>query len=449
MARPMVALVGRPNVGKSTLFNRLIGQRVAITEDIAGTTRDRNYGSADWAGREFTVIDTGGLEIVPGSDISQRIREQAEIAVAESDVIVFMVDGKTGAANEDAEIAALLRQSTKPVVVCVNKADNEQRRLNAVEFYALGVDEIFPISALHGTGTGDLLDRVVEQLPPAEEEEESEGLKIAIVGRPNVGKSSLLNSILGEERAVVSNVPGTTRDVIDTVVERDGERITLLDTAGVRRRGRVEQGIEKYSVIRTLRAIDRADIVFLVIDAAEGITAQDTHLAGYILDAHRGMAIVVNKWDLVTPKTPQSGAEYTTQVRTEFRFAAWAPILFTSAKTGRGVPDMLDLAKKIESQRARRIPTAGLNDLIQDAVSAHQPASNRGRRLRIYYATQASVNPPTFVFSVNDTELIHFTYERYLENRIREAFGFEGTPLRFFFRPHSTDRFEESRSGKK
>ena len=437
MTKPMVALVGRPNVGKSTLFNRIIGERLAITEDVAGTTRDRLYADADWAGREFTVIDTGGLEITPGSDLLRRVREQAELAVREADVIVFLVDGRVGASTEDSEIAALLRQSGKPVVVCVNKADNEQRRLDAVEFYSLGVEEIFPISALHGTGTGDLLDRVVEQMPRIAEEEPEPGIHVAIVGRPNVGKSSILNSILGEERAVVSEVPGTTRDVIDTVIQHGDQRFVLLDTAGVRRRGRVEVGVEKYSVIRTLRAIDRCDLAFLVIDAEEGITAQDTHLAGFIQDAHKGMAIVVNKWDLVTPKTSQSGGEYTAIVREEFRFAPWAPIVFTSATTGRAIDQLLPLAAEIYAERQLRIPTAGLNDLVQEAVAAHSPASNKGRRLRIYYATQVSVNPPTFVFSVNDPTLAHFTYVRYLENRIRQAFAFTGTPLKMFFRPHS------------
>ena len=439
----MVALVGRPNVGKSTLFNRIIGQRLAITEDVPGTTRDRLYADAEWAGREFTVIDTGGLEITPGSDLSRRVREQAELAVSEADVIVFLVDGRVGASTEDAEIAALLRHSNKPVVVGVNKADNEQRRLDAVEFYGLGVDEIFPISAIHGLGTGDLLDRVVEQFPTGEGPEEEPGVHVAIVGRPNVGKSSILNAILGEERAVVSDVPGTTRDVIDTIVQHGEQRFVLLDTAGVRRRGRVEVGIEKYSVIRTLRAIDRCDLAFLVIDAAEGITAQDTHLAGFIRDAHKGLALIVNKWDLVTPKTPQSGDEYTARVREEFRFAPYAPLIFTSAATGRSIDQLLPLAERVFAERNRRIPTAGLNDLIQEATAAHAPASNRGRRLRVYYATQASVNPPTFVFSVNDPTLAHFTYVRYLENRIRQVYSFEGTPLKMLFRPHSDRDAEE------
>ena len=437
MPRPLVALVGRPNVGKSTLFNRIVGERVAIIEDVAGTTRDRLYASADWAGRDFTLIDTGGLEITAGSNLARRVREQAELAIGEADVVVFLVDSRQGVTAEDAEIAAKLRQSRKPVLVAVNKADNEERRLDAVEFYKLGLGEVMPISALHGTGTGDLLDEVVARLPAAPAEAEVAGIGVALVGRPNVGKSSLLNAILGEERAIVSEVPGTTRDVIDTVVEHEGQRVVLLDTAGIRRRGRVEMGVEKYSVIRALRAIDRADLAFLVLDAVEGITAQDSHLAGYIRDAHKGIGILVNKWDLFAPKTSRSVPEFTARVRDEFRFMPYAPILFTSAKTGQGVGQILDLALSIWERRNRRVPTAALNDLVQEAVDAHAPTTVRGRRLKVYYVTQAGVNPPTFVFFVNDPSLLHFSYERYLENRLRQAFDFEGTPLRLLFRPHA------------
>jgi len=437
MPKPLVALVGRPNVGKSTLFNRIVGERVAIIEDVAGTTRDRLYASADWAGREFTLIDTGGLEITAGSDLGRRVREQAELAIGEADVVVFLVDARQGVTAEDAEIAAKLRQSRKPVLVAVNKADNEERRLDAVEFYKLGLGEVAPISALHGTGTGDLLDEVVARLPAAPAEAEVSGIGVAIVGRPNVGKSSLLNAILGEERAIVSEVPGTTRDVIDTVVEHRGQRVVLLDTAGIRRRGRVEMGVEKYSVIRALRAIDRADLAFLVLDAVEGITAQDTHLAGYVRDAHKGIGILVNKWDLIAPKTNRSVPEFTARVRDEFRFMPYAPILFTSARTGQGVGQIPDLALSIWESRNRRVPTAALNGLVQEAVDAHAPPTVRGRRLKLYYATQAGVNPPTFVFFVNDPSLLHFSYERYLENRLRQALDFEGTPLRLLFRPHA------------
>ncbi len=437
MAKPLVALVGRPNVGKSTLFNRIVGERVAIVEDVAGTTRDRLYSGAEWSGREFTLIDTGGLEITPGSDLARRVREQAELAIREADVVVFLVDSRQGATPEDVEIAGLLRQSQKPVILAANKADNEERRLDSVEFYQLGLGEVIPISAIHGTGTGDLLDEVVDRLPPAAPEEESRGIGVAIVGRPNVGKSSLVNAVLGTERSIVSSAPGTTRDVIDTMVEHEGQRLVLLDTAGIRRRGRVEQGIEKYSVIRALRAIDRSDLALLVLDAVEGITAQDTHLAGYVRDAHKGIGIVVNKWDLITPKTSATQAEFTARIHDEFRFMPYAPILYTSAKTGRGVDQILDLAVSIWQHRQQRVPTAALNDLIQEAVAAHAPAAVRGRRLKVYYATQAGVNPPTFVFFVNDPGLVHFSYERYLENRLRQSLDFEGTPLRLLFRPHA------------
>ena len=437
MTKPLVALVGRPNVGKSTLYNRIVGERVAIVEDVAGTTRDRLYADADWSGRHFTLIDTGGLEITPGSDLARRVREQAELAIREADVVVFLVDSREGITPEDADIAALLRQTEKPVVLAANKADNEQRRLNAVEFYQLGLGEVMPISALHGTGTGDLLDEIIAHLPPPEPEAELGGVGVAIVGRPNVGKSSLLNRILGQERAIVSAAPGTTRDVIDTAVEHKGQRLVLLDTAGIRRRGRIGAGVEKYSVIRALRAIDRSDVVFLVLDAVEGITAQDTHLAGYIRDAYKGIGILVSKWDLVSPKTNRTVPEFTARIRDEFNFVPYAPILFTSAKTGRGVDQILDLALDIWERRNARVPTAGLNDLVQEAVAAHAPVSMRGRRLKVYYVTQASVNPPTFVFFVNDPKLLHFSYERYLENRLRESLDFQGTPLRLLFRPRA------------
>ncbi len=416
MAKPLVALVGRPNVGKSTLFNRIVGERVAIVEDVAGTTRDRLYGNADWNGRDFTLIDTGGLEITPGSDLARRVREQAEVAIQEADVIVFLVDAREGATSEDVAIAELLRQARKPVLVAANKADNEARRLDAVDFYQLGLPELTPISAIHGIGTGDLLDEVVARLPEAPPEEDLGGVGVAIVGRPNVGKSSLVNAILGRERSIVTDSPGTTRDVIDTAVEHRGQRLVLLDTAGIRRRGRVERGIEKYSVMRALRAVDRADVALVVIDAAEGITAQDTHLVGYIRDAHKGIGLLVNKWDLVTPRTSQTAEEFTARIRAEFAFVPYAPILYTSARTGPGVGQILDL--------------------VQAAVAAHQPASRQGRRLKIYYATQADVNPPTFVFFVNDPKLIHPSYERYLENRLRQSLDFAGTPLRLLFRAH-------------
>jgi GTP-binding protein len=436
MPKPIVALVGRPNVGKSTLFNRLVGQRVAIVEDVPGTTRDRIYGAAEWSGREFTVIDTGGLESEPSSEMSRAIRAQAEVAVSEADVIVLVVDAREGLTAEDEAIAELLHASSKPVLVAANKADNPERRLDAVEFFGLGLAEVTAISSAHGTGTGDLLDLIVARLPSADAEESAQGVRVAIVGRPNVGKSSIVNAILGQERVVVSEVPGTTRDVIDTPIEHNGERIVLIDTAGIRRRGRIERGIELYSVIRTLKAVERSDVVVLVLDGAEGITAQDTHLAGFTRDNHKGLCIVVNKWDLV-PKTKQVSAEFTQAVRSAFAFVAYAPVLFTSAVTRRGLGQVLDAVLRISVERNKRIPTARLNDAVERAVAAHQPPSRRGRRLKVLYGTQPTVNPPTFALFVNDPALMPATYERYLENRLREEFGFEGTAIRFFCRARS------------
>ena len=437
MPKPLVALVGRANVGKSTLFNRIIGQRLAIVEDVPGTTRDRLYASGEWNGQEFTLIDTGGIELGEAGDIVRRVREQAKLAISEADVVVFLVDSREGITSEDLEIADMLRASSKPVVLAANKADSEVRRLDSTDFYQLGLGEVVPISAFHGTGTGDLLDAVVGHLPAAAAEEDVAGIGVAIVGRPNVGKSSILNSILGVERSIVSDQPGTTRDVIDTTIEHEGERLVLLDTAGIRRRGRVERGIEYYSVIRALRAVDRAEVAFVVLDASEGITAQDTHLAGYVRDARKGIVLVANKWDLVVPKTQTSQQEFSDKVRSEFRFIPYAPIHFTSAKTGRGVGDLLDLALKIHHEREERVPTARLNDIVQEMLAAHAPPSVKGRRFRVYYATQAGTNPPTFVFFVNDPKLLHFGYERYLENRLRATFGFEGTPVRLIFRPRA------------
>jgi GTPase len=442
MPKPIVALVGRPNVGKSTLFNRLVGARVAIVEDVPGTTRDRIYGAAEWSGREFTVIDTGGLEAEPSSEMSRAIRGQAEVAMSEADVIVLVVDAREGLTAEDEAIAQMLRASSKPVLVAPNKADNAERRLDAVEFFGLGLTEVTPISSAHGTGTGDLLDLIVARLPVAEPEEATQGVRVAIVGRPNVGKSSIINAILLQERLVVSDVPGTTRDVIDSPIEHNGERIVLIDTAGIRRRGRIERGIELYSVVRTLRAVERSDVVVLVLDGVEGITSQDTHLAGYARDNHKGLVIVVNKWDLV-PKTPKVTAEFTQLVRSAFAFVAFAPVLFTSAVTRRGLGQMLDTVLRIWVERNKRISTSKLNDLLERAISAHQPPSRKGRRLKILYGTEPTVNPPTFALFVNDPALMAPTYEHYLENRMREEFGFEGTAIRLILRAR-TEREEQA-----
>ena len=430
---PVVALVGRPNVGKSTLFNRLIGERLAIVEDVPGTTRDRLYGESDWNGVPFVVVDTGGLADDPTDDMVQSIRAQAEVAIQEADVIVLLVDGVAGLTGADEDVAELLRKTRKPVVLAVNKADNAERRQNAVEFYGLGLGDPYPISAIHGTGTGDLLDQVVAELPVTPEEEDDESVKIALVGRPNVGKSSLLNKLLGKERSIVSEIPGTTRDAIDTQLRYEGQDITLIDTAGIRRRGRVEVGIEKYSVLRSMRAIQRADVSLLLVDAVEGITAQDAHVAGYIIEEGKSAVVIVNKWDLIEKDTNTLNA-YAAKVRGALNFLDYVPVLFISAQTGQRVNQVLPTALRVYEARFQRIATAELNRLLQDAIAHHPPPTKGGQRLKFYYATQASVDPPRFIFFVNDHRLVHFTYERYLENLLRERYVFEGTPLRLIFR---------------
>ena len=442
--KPIVALVGRPNVGKSTLFNRLIGERRAIVQNEPGTTRDRVYGSTDWNGVDFTVIDTGGLQEdadLPQDEtevrrlIARQTRNQATMAISEADVIVLIVDARTGPTPQDQEIADMLRRSDKPVVLGANKAERNDLRFDAMEFYNLGLGEPIPISAYHGNGTGDLLDRIVEELPNADEleEEEVEGPKIAIVGRPNVGKSRLLNALLGEERAIVSDEPGTTRDSLDTVIEWEGQQVTLIDTAGIRRRGRVEAGIERFSVVRSMRAIDRADVVLLVIDATEDFTSQDLHIAGYVEEQKKGMVVVVNKWDLVD-KDSKSMDAYRERARRELDFMPYAQLAFISAKTGQRVGKVLEMALEVLKERTRRVPTAALNRVLKEAVAKHQPPSKPGKWVRFFYATQADVAPPTFVFFTNDPKAIHFSYRRYIENELREAFGFHGTPLRISFR---------------
>jgi GTP-binding protein len=474
--KSLVAIVGRPNVGKSTLFNRLVGERVAIVEDLPGTTRDRIYADAEWNGRIFTLIDTGGLELGAEHDISSRITAQARLAIEEADVIVFLVDAKSGITEADSEVAEVLRRSAKPIVLGANKADNATRRQEAVEFYALGLGEPITVSSTSGTGTGDLLDAITEHLPPAEEEEAEDvdaGIpRLAIVGRPNVGKSSLVNAILGQDRVLVSEVPGTTRDAIDTLVEHKGRELILIDTAGIRRRGHIGPGVEKYSVLRADRAIDRCDVAVLMIDGIEGITAQDTHIAGYINDAAKGIVVVINKWDLVrerlreereraaadsmvvVPARPKPSAteqevldakQYHGIVAERLKFVPYAPVVFAAAKTRYHVSNILDHALRIYETRQLRVPTAQLNEVVRDAVQRHHPAVVQGRPLRIYYVTQAEVSPPTFVFFVNDPSLLHFSYERYLENRLREIFGFEGTSIRMQFRARQTDREREEK----
>ena len=457
MTKPLVALVGRPNVGKSTLFNRLVGERLAVVDDTPGTTRDRIEAECEWNGRTFTVVDTGGIEVLPADEQRRiekgkkpltehmplavasaeyipQVREQAEIAIEAADAIVFVVDATSGVTAADEEVAEILRRTSKPVFVAANKADSEQRRDEAVEFYALGLGEVFPISAIHGIGAGDLLDAVVASFPPQAEETEDESVKIAIVGKPNVGKSSLLNAILGEERAIVSPIPGTTRDAIDTRLVWETMPVTLIDTAGIRRRGRIESGIEKYSVLRALKAIQRADVALLLIDATEGVTAQDAHIAGFILEEMKSVVVVVNKWDAVPGKTGRTMDEYTAHVRSALNFLDYVPMLFISAKLGTRVDTVLPTALRVQEERLTRIPTGELNRIIRDAMSKQMPPTRAGKRLNIYYCTQPRTDPPTFIFYVNDKERVHFSYERYLENRIREAYGFLGTPLRLSFR---------------
>lgn len=443
MAKPIVAIVGRPNVGKSTLFNRLIGERRAIVQNEPGTTRDRVYGAAEWIGAEFTVIDTGGLmdddEVAAVSSeeteeyIHQQTRSQASAAIAEADVIIFMVDITTGPTAGDAEIAAMLRRADKPTLLAVNKADSPGRRERLYEYFELGLGEPIGISAYHGNGTGDLLDKVVEGLPEADVEEEFEGPRIAIVGRPNVGKSRLLNAVLGQERSIVSDLPGTTRDSLDTQIEWEGRPITLIDTAGIRRRGRVEHGIERISVMRSMRAIDRADVVLLLIDATEDFTAQDLHIAGYVEEQKKGLVVVVNKWDLIE-KDARTMDVFREKAARQLDFMNYAPVVFISAKLGQRVDQVIETALGVIKERNKRVNTAQLNKVLKDAVAKHQPPSRPGKWVKFFYATQADVAPPTIVFFCNDPKQIHFSYRRYLENELREAFGFHGTPLRISFR---------------
>ena len=445
MARPIVAIVGRPNVGKSTLFNRLIGERRAIVEDEPGTTRDRVYGTTDWGGVEFTLVDTGGLQhereigAETAAEIARHTRDQAHVAIGEADVIIFMVDAREGINAGDHEVAEILRRADKPTILVANKAESSARRDSVFEFYELGLGDPIPISSYHGTGTGDLLDRVVEALPLVEEDEAPEGPAIAIVGRPNVGKSRLLNALIGQERAIVSDIPGTTRDSLDTVLTWEGQPVTLIDTAGIRRRGRIDRGIEQYSVLRSMRAIDRADVVLLVIDATEGFTAQDLHIAGYIAEQKKGVVVVINKWDLIE-KDSSTMEEWRQQAREALDFLPYAPLVFVSAKFGQRVNQVLDTALAVVAERHKRVPTAALNKMLRDAVAAHPPPSKPGKWLKFFYATQADVSPPTFIIFVNDPAQIHFSYRRYLENQLRETFGFVGTAIRMSFRGREEGR---------
>ena len=525
---PIVAIVGRPNVGKSTLFNRIVGGRAAIVEDRARTTRDRLYGDAEWNGRRFVVVDTGGLEVDPADPIELKVQEQARLAIAEADAILFVVDAAAGMTPADEEAAELLRRATAPVIVAVNKADNPKRELEAAEFHRFGWDETYAISASHGRGTGDLLDALVWALPPESEAEiarkarereadawqrevaagrlepfvvgadggpaigadggdgtdeadgadadgedeadtdasgldpaarawdaamaaaDDEPAGIAFVGRPNVGKSSLLNALLGEERTIVSEVPGTTRDSIDTRLAWGRSEIVLIDTAGIRRRGKVASGLaaERYSTLRALKALSRADVAVLVIDAVEGLTAQDAHVAGYVVEEGRGLVVAVNKWDLVADKTDRTFDQYVEWIRSEAPFLDFAPVVSISAKTGQRVGRVLELAVDIWGERRKRVPTAELNRLLASATDRLAPPIVKGRRPKLFYATQAGVAPPTFVFFANDASSVHFSYRRYLENRLREAFGFDGTPIRLVFRDRSAVRLPRRKAAR-
>ncbi len=452
MNKPVLALVGRPNVGKSTLFNRLAGERLAITDDIPGTTRDRLLAESDWAGYTFNIIDTGGIDptkmrkqdplSIGSVNFIDEIRTQAEIAIDESDVILFIVDTIAGVTTADIEVAEILRRKQKqidgqnfpPIILVANKADSAQLRQNALSFYELGLGEPFAISAIHGTGTGDLLDEVVKHFKtPEEEEEDDNSIKIAIVGKPNAGKSSLLNQIVGSERSIVSPIPGTTRDAIDTLITWEGIPITLIDTAGIRRRGRIAPGVEKYSVLRALKAIERADVALLIIDAESGITAQDTHIAGFIKDAWKSAIVTVNKWDVIEKDT-YTMIEYEKKIRHELNFMDYVPMLFISALTGQRIGKVLPLALRVQEERLVRLTTSQLNRILQKAQDHHQAPSHSGRSFRIYYGTQVRSDPPTFLLHVNDPELAHFTYMRFIENQIRRDYPFLGTPIRLVLR---------------
>ncbi len=444
--KPVVALVGRPNVGKSTFFNRLVGDRLAIVDDTPGTTRDRISAEAEWLGRTFDVLDTGGIDPTHGgktplsvgsADFIQEIRLQALVAVRDADAVLFLTDGQTGVTPPDREVAEILRRHQKtvedkpfpPIFVVVNKCETEAMRRSALEFYELGLGDPHPVSAQHGIGIGDLLDDLMAAIPIREQAEEDDSVKIAIAGKPNAGKSSLLNRLVGKERAIVSPIPGTTRDAVDTLIQVEGLPVTLIDTAGIRKRGKIESGVEKFSVLRSLKAIERADVVLLLIDASTGITAQDAHIAGFILDAMKSCVVLVNKWDAVV-KDNYTMEDYTRQVRQALNFMDYVPLLFISAKTGQRVDQVLPLALRVQEERLARITTGMLNKVLHEAMDAHPAPTHAGRELKIYYASQVRTDPPTFLLHVNDPKLFHFSYQRYLDNRFRQTYGFLGTPIK-------------------
>ena len=435
MSKPIVAIVGRPNVGKSTLFNRLAGGRTAIVEDTPGVTRDRIYRDTEWLNRVYTLVDTGGIDFLSKDDtILGQVRKQVRLAIREADVILFVVDGRSGLTSDDENLAEELRRARKKVILVVNKIEDFTKKEGLYDYYSLGLGEPVAVSAAHGLNTGDLADLMVEYFPPQDGEEyEPDVIKIAVVGRPNVGKSSLVNLLLGQERVIVSNAPGTTRDAIDTPFTRENQRYILIDTAGMRRRGNIDEPTERYSVIRALRAVDRSDVVLLVIDGPEGVTEQDKKIAGYVHEAGKGTVIVVNKWDLVE-KDDKTMSKYEKRIRSELGFMQYAPTIFVSALTRQRVVKIIELVNFVAEQQSHRINTSVLNEVVADAVQLNPPPGDKGKRLKILYSTQVGIKPPHFVLFVNEPELMHFSYRRYLENVIRENFGFEGTPVRFSVR---------------
>ena len=435
MSKPIVAIVGRPNVGKSTLFNQIGKRRVSIVDDMPGVTRDRIYMDAEWLNHTFTMIDTGGIEFEDDDHILKSMRQQALVAMEEADVIVFVVDGRAGLTTADEEVGRMLRNTKKPVILAVNRIDSPQLEAGVYEFYSLGLGEPMGIAASNSLGLGDLLDAVVAAFPENDgEDKEEDEISIAVIGRPNVGKSSIVNALIGEHRVIVSNVPGTTRDAIDTHFVSDNIKFMLIDTAGMRRKGKIDEAIERYSVMRSLRAVDRADVVLMVINAEEGITEQDKKIAGYAHESGKGVIIVVNKWDVFPDKDDKSTLRFTEDLRDEIGFLQYAPVLYTSALTGQRIHRITELVKYVADQQSMRIQTSVLNELIRDAVSVNPPPSHRGKQLKIFFMTQADIQPPKFIIFVNDPELMHFSYLRFLENRLRESFGFEGTPLKLIVR---------------
>lgn len=433
MSKPVVAVVGRPNVGKSTFFNKVIGRRIAIVEDTPGVTRDRIYAETEWNGIEFAIIDTGGIEPDSEDIILSQMRQQAEIAMDTADVILFLVDGKDGLTSADREVANMLRRRGREVILVVNKIDSHKLPDDFYDFYELGLGEPIPISAANMLNFGDLLDEIVNAFPKEQYEEEEDVIKIAVIGKPNVGKSSLINELVGENRVIVSPIAGTTRDSIDTPFEKDGDRYMLIDTAGIRRKSKVTEDIERYSVIRAVAAIERSDVALLMIDAAEGITEQDKKIAGVAHEAGKGIIVVVNKWDLIAKET-NTMRDFKRKIEAEFPFMTYAPSVFISVKDHQKIDNVINMAKYVAETRAMRVPTGQLNALLQDAMMMKQPPSDKGRRLRIYYVTQVGIKPPLFSFKINSRPLMHFSYARYLENKIREGFGFEGTSIKFVFR---------------